>query len=100
MNCRCRICLMSKHTTTSVINHSENISIAPEKNSMYATMQSSTPLSAYLHIPFCERECIYCDFYSIENLSQRADFVDLPLREIDLKLIARPEIEGRELQTI
>src|SRR5436309_791643 len=60
----------------------------------------SDKLSAYLHIPFCEKKCIYCDFYSIENLSQRADFVDLLLREIDLKLIARPELEGRELQTI
>jgi len=58
------------------------------------------PLSAYLHIPFCEKKCIYCDFYSIENLSQRSDFVDLLLREIDLKLIARPELKGRELQTI
>ncbi len=22
---------------------------------------------AYVHIPFCERKCIYCDFYSIES---------------------------------
>src|SRR5436305_14625906 len=61
---------------------------------------SSDELSAYLHIPFCEKKCIYCDFYSIENLSQRADFVDLLLREIDLKLIARPELAGRPLHTI
>jgi oxygen-independent coproporphyrinogen-3 oxidase len=61
---------------------------------------SSDNLSAYLHIPFCEKKCVYCDFYSIENLSQRADFVDLLLREIDLKLIARPELSGRSLQTI
>lgn len=23
----------------------------------------------YLHIPFCERKCVYCDFYSIESLN-------------------------------
>ena len=57
-------------------------------------------LSAYLHIPFCERKCIYCDFYSIENLSLRSEFVDLLIREIDLKLKANPQLDGRELQTI
>src|SRR5438128_12382788 len=61
---------------------------------------SDNSLSAYLHIPFCEKKCIYCAFYSIENLSQRADFVDLLLREIDLKLMARPEIHDRPLHTI
>jgi oxygen-independent coproporphyrinogen III oxidase len=57
-------------------------------------------LSAYLHIPFCERKCIYCDFYSIENLSLRGDFVDLLLREIDIKLSHYLELSGRPLQTI
>jgi oxygen-independent coproporphyrinogen-3 oxidase len=23
--------------------------------------------SIYIHIPFCEKKCLYCDFYSIEN---------------------------------
>ena len=58
------------------------------------------PLSAYLHIPFCEKKCIYCDFYSIENLSLRSEFVDLLIREIDLKLKANTQLGGRELQTI
>ncbi len=58
------------------------------------------PLSAYLHIPFCERKCIYCDFYSIENLSLRSEFVNLLLREIDLKAEVHRSLEGRELQTI
>jgi oxygen-independent coproporphyrinogen III oxidase len=63
-------------------------------------MNNQKPLSAYLHIPFCERKCIYCDFYSIENLSLRSEFVDLLIREIDLKLKVNPELGGRELQTI
>jgi oxygen-independent coproporphyrinogen III oxidase len=63
-------------------------------------MKNANPLSAYLHIPFCEKKCIYCDFYSIENLVLRADFVDLLIREIDLKLEANPNLTGRELQTI
>jgi oxygen-independent coproporphyrinogen III oxidase len=58
------------------------------------------PLSAYLHIPFCERKCVYCDFYSIENLSLREDFVALLEKEIDLKLAAYPALAGRTLETI
>lgn len=63
-------------------------------------MINNNPLSAYLHIPFCERKCIYCDFYSIENLSLRKDFVALLLSEIDLKLEAYPALAQRELKTI
>jgi oxygen-independent coproporphyrinogen-3 oxidase len=62
--------------------------------------RSGNSLSAYIHIPFCEKKCIYCDFYSIENLSLRSDFVDLLIREIDLKLTGNPKLSGRELQTI
>jgi oxygen-independent coproporphyrinogen-3 oxidase len=29
----------------------------------------------YLHIPFCEHKCIYCDFYSIESMDRTGIFV-------------------------
>lgn len=41
--------------------------------------------SLYLHIPFCERKCIYCNFYSVENLDSRGRFLQALLREIDLR---------------
>jgi oxygen-independent coproporphyrinogen-3 oxidase len=31
--------------------------------------------SLYLHIPFCEHKCIYCDFYSIEALDPMESFL-------------------------
>lgn len=36
----------------------------------------------YIHIPFCERKCIYCDFYSIEQTSGFDGFVQALEREI------------------
>ena len=39
----------------------------------------------YIHIPFCEKKCIYCDYFSIEK--QRKDiprFVEMLQREIEL----------------
>ena len=38
----------------------------------------------YIHIPFCQRKCGYCDFYSITNLTHQEAFVEALLREADL----------------
>ncbi len=36
----------------------------------------------YLHIPFCDTKCIYCDFYSITNHSRKAEFINSLKSEI------------------
>ncbi len=36
----------------------------------------------YLHIPFCDTKCIYCDFYSITNHSRKEEFLDCLKSEI------------------
>lgn len=36
----------------------------------------------YLHIPFCDTKCIYCDFYSITNHSRKEEFLSSIKREI------------------
>lgn len=40
----------------------------------------------YIHIPFCARKCIYCDFYSVAGVSvgQKADYFRALKREIEL----------------
>ena len=43
-----------------------------------------TTIGIYVHIPFCERKCFYCDFYSIEDQSQRGEFVRSLIHEIEL----------------
>jgi oxygen-independent coproporphyrinogen-3 oxidase len=40
----------------------------------------------YIHIPFCIKKCIYCDFYSIPFKSQIAgDYIKALCREIELR---------------
>ncbi len=38
----------------------------------------------YIHIPFCEHKCIYCDFYSVESLGQVDRFLRALRSEIAL----------------
>ncbi len=42
------------------------------------------PRGLYIHIPFCQKKCSYCDFYSLEKVSQLSNFIDLLCTEITL----------------
>lgn len=39
--------------------------------------------SLYIHIPFCEHKCIYCDFYSIITFENQSEFIKCLKSEID-----------------
>ncbi len=46
---------------------------------------SSMKISLYIHIPFCVRKCLYCDFLSGPDTSRvRFSYVDALIREIGL----------------
>ena len=36
----------------------------------------------YVHIPFCSQFCVYCDFYSVKQISKREPFIESLKREI------------------
>ncbi len=42
---------------------------------------SSKP-GIYIHIPFCERKCIYCDFYSVTDSSSVNSFINSLILEL------------------
>lgn len=37
----------------------------------------------YIHIPFCDHKCIYCDFYSIINYNNTSSYLTALKKEID-----------------
>lgn len=40
-------------------------------------------LYLYIHIPFCEKKCMYCDFYSIIDQQKREDYLNALKRSIE-----------------
>ena len=51
----------------------------------------------YIHVPFCQSRCAYCDFYSTTLLSHREAYVDTLCRELSHRL---PELKGEPIKTI
>ncbi|MDL2255614.1 radical SAM family heme chaperone HemW [Parabacteroides sp. OttesenSCG-928-K15] len=51
----------------------------------------------YVHIPFCIKRCLYCDFFSNTDMSYKEAFLEALVREIALR---RDYLEGEALETI
>lgn len=51
----------------------------------------------YIHIPFCESRCIYCDFYSTTCRGEEDRYIDAVIREMRTRA---GEIDGASLETI
>ena len=51
----------------------------------------------YIHIPFCKRRCIYCDFFSTTQSEQKPTYVRALCKELDLR---KNYLQGEEIETI
>lgn len=51
----------------------------------------------YLHIPFCKRRCIYCDFYSTTQGEKREAYIQALCRELEQRM---DYLQGEEIETI
>lgn len=51
----------------------------------------------YIHVPFCQSRCAYCDFYSTTLLAHRDDYVDTVCRELQRRI---SELQGESVSTI
>ena len=52
----------------------------------------------YLHIPFCEKKCVYCDFYSIEKPGFMNEFLEAMEKEIHM--VAASAGAGQTFSTV
>ena len=51
----------------------------------------------YIHVPFCTKRCLYCDFYSNTDMRYKADYIDMLIREMELR---KAYLQGEALETI
>lgn len=70
-------------------------------NRIKGEFEPNGSLSVYVHIPFCEVKCGYCDFFSVprgfEDFDLQREYVDGLIREIHER---SPEFSARPLRSI
>lgn len=65
---------------------------------------SPAPVSIYVHVPFCEQKCAYCDFFTITDPDRKhplaADWLGLCFQEAELLAAAGDLPPDRPVQSI
>lgn len=51
----------------------------------------------YIHIPFCKRRCIYCDFFSTTQSEKKAEYVHALCQELEMR---KDYLGSEEIETI
>lgn len=51
----------------------------------------------YIHVPFCTKRCLYCDFFSNTDMKYKEPYLSAILREMELR---KEYLEGEAIETI
>ena len=51
----------------------------------------------YIHIPFCTKRCIYCDFFSQTEMKYKNEYIDAVIRELEIR---KEYLDNDPLETI
>lgn len=74
-------------------NATDRLSLAPH---LSLPQHLAQPLSVYVHVPFCQKRCIYCDFATFVGQShQMPAYVSALEREIEVRAcsLGRPSVQ-------
>ncbi len=69
------------------------------KNCYYLCSQQkrNSVAGLYIHIPFCAKRCLYCDFFSNTDMKFKEPYVNAVIREMELR---QEYMKGEALETI
>lgn len=82
---------MKKETTGYLYNAAFFYSFAVDKtNPLFMA-------GIYLHIPFCKRRCIYCDFFSTTQNDKKKAYIEALCQELALR---KDYLQGETIETI
>lgn len=59
--------------------------------------QTETMAGIYLHIPFCKRRCVYCDFFSTTQSEKTDSYIGALCRELEIR---RAYLQGEKVETV
>ena len=59
-------------------------------------MEEGLVAGLYIHIPFCKKRCLYCDFFSTTQLERRDEYVATMVKEIE----TRRDEAGEPIRTV
>ena len=65
--------------------------------SVFCCVNKHTLAGIYIHIPFCRKACIYCDFHFSTLLRNKADLLQAITREIELR---KNYLNGEQISSI
>ena len=84
-----------RHTSPKVFlpPHKLSVSLHPQN----VRLQHTIMAGIYLHIPFCKRRCIYCDFFSTTENEKKEAYIQALSKELELR---KEYLGGETIDTI